>query len=118
MNPLARQDDGTLAVTVEVHHPGDVHFRYLAAHGRWFDDPDAHMIDEHGSTLRRDAAELIEVDGLNAEPVPAPPAGKKKAAAKKTAAKTKAAKKAAEKTAAKKTAAKKAAAKKAARKSG
>ena len=118
VHPLVRQDDGTLSVTVEVHHPGDVHFRYLGAHGQWFDDPNAHVINEHGSTLLRDAAEIIDVGGLAADPAakkaPAKKAPAKKAPAKKAVAKKAPAKKApAKKAPAKKAPAEKAAAKKA-----
>ena len=61
VHTLTRQDDGTRSVVAEVRQPGDVHFRYLAVGGRWFDDPSAHRIDEHGSTLLRDSAQPTEV---------------------------------------------------------
>jgi Histone H1-like nucleoprotein HC2 len=115
VHPLVRQDDGSRSVLVEVQHPGDVHFRYLGSDGRWFDDPTAHVIDEYGSTLRRDAAAVTDVLGIATDPVADPDVGTsrvtKKAAAKKAA--KKATKKAAKKAAVKKAVAKKAAVKKA-----
>jgi len=50
-DPLAPQDDGTRSVTVTVPFGQDVHFRYLAEDGVWFDDPDADEITTGGSVL-------------------------------------------------------------------
>ncbi|WP_375502234.1 hypothetical protein [uncultured Jatrophihabitans sp.] len=107
---LAPQEDGSLVVLVEVHHPGDVHFRYLASGGRWFDDQSAHVINDYGSTLHRDAAQETDVAGVVADVTAAadpvsPPALSKKAAARKATAKKAAAKKAVAKVPAKKAAA-------------
>ncbi len=48
---LLPQDDGTRSVTVAVPAGQDVHFRYLAEDGVWFDDPDADEVTPGGSVL-------------------------------------------------------------------
>lgn len=49
---LRRRTNGTYSVTVEVPVDEPIHFRYLAAGGRWFDDTDEHVVvDESGSTF-------------------------------------------------------------------
>ncbi len=50
-DPLVLQDDGTLAATVVVDATQDVHFRYLAEDGVWFDDPGADEVTPDGSVL-------------------------------------------------------------------
>lgn len=54
---LVDQGDGTRAVTVTIPHEGDIHFRYLAGHGHWFDDPGADEITDNGSLVRRPSHE-------------------------------------------------------------
>lgn len=94
---LAPAEHGVRTVTAEITHPGDVHFRYLATGGRWFDDPTADVIDEYGSTLR-----IVEpIPDLTESTTKAAP---RKAASRKTATKKAAPKKAAPKKAASKTA--------------
>lgn len=51
VDTLVRQDDGTLSATVVVASDHDVHFRYLAEGGVWFDDPDADDITPAGSVI-------------------------------------------------------------------
>jgi 1,4-alpha-glucan branching enzyme len=41
-------EEGLLSATVPVHPGDELHFRYLAADGHWFDDPEADSITEHG----------------------------------------------------------------------
>jgi 1,4-alpha-glucan branching enzyme len=48
---MHEDDDGTLSVTVEVPYGAEVHFRYLAEGGRWFDDSAA-VADEEGGMIR------------------------------------------------------------------
>jgi hypothetical protein len=48
---LARQADGTCAVTVRVPRGADVHFRYLGSGGVWFDDPEADEVNQFGSVI-------------------------------------------------------------------
>ena len=50
-HPLRRRSNGTRSVTVTLPAGKQVRFRYLAAGGRWFDDPDADAQDAHGSLL-------------------------------------------------------------------
>jgi hypothetical protein len=78
---LTQAGQGVRTVTAEITHPGDVHFRYLATGGRWFDDPTADVIDEYGSTLRI-------VDPTPDREEPAEKAATKKAPTKKAASKT------------------------------
>lgn len=52
VDTLVLQDDGTLAATVVVDATQDVHFRYLAEDGVWFDDPDADEVTPAGSVVR------------------------------------------------------------------
>jgi hypothetical protein len=59
---LVPGEDGSRTAVVRINHPGDVHFRYLATGGRWFDDPDADAITEHGGTLFRVDEELADTD--------------------------------------------------------
>jgi len=49
---LTRRSNGTRSVTVAVPTGQEVHFRYLAAGGVWFDDEDAHAITHQGSLIR------------------------------------------------------------------
>ena len=86
---LERDDSGLRSVTVHLPYGRAVHFRYLAADGLWFDDPDADEITESGSVLRAVAAP--------AAGVPAKTEAPKKARAPRKAAATKAAPKAAAK---------------------
>jgi hypothetical protein len=51
VDTLVLQDDGTLSATVVVAADQDVHFRYLAEGGMWFDDPDADEITPTGSVI-------------------------------------------------------------------
>lgn len=92
-------DDPMRRVTVAVPYGEEVHFRYLAADGLWFDDPDADDVTEHGSVVRATTAPAMKKT----------PTAKKTPAAKKTPGARKApAKKAATKQAtARKTASKK-----------
>ncbi len=50
---LRRRNNGTRSVAVTVPAGADVHFRYLASHGRWFDDPDATERHPHGGGVIR-----------------------------------------------------------------
>jgi hypothetical protein len=50
-DPLVLQDDGTLMATVVVDVDHDVHFRYLAQDGVWFDDPDADEVTPAGAVI-------------------------------------------------------------------
>jgi len=49
---LVRRSNGTRSVAVLVPAGQDVHFRYLASGGVWFDDPDAHEVHPTGSVIR------------------------------------------------------------------
>ncbi len=49
---LVRRNNGTRSVTVHVDPGSEVCFRYLGSGGHWFDDPEAHAIDETGSIIR------------------------------------------------------------------
>lgn len=51
VHQLRRRSNGTLSVTVTLPVGSRVHFRYLAAEGRWFDDPQADAHDGQGSVL-------------------------------------------------------------------
>lgn len=94
---LERDDSGLRSVTVHLPYGRAVHFRYLAADGLWFDDPDADEITETGSVLHAVAAPAADVPA-KAEP-PKKARAPRKAAPAKTA--TKAAAKPAAKSAAK-----------------
>lgn len=50
-DPLVLQDDGTLMATIVVDVDHDVHFRYLAQDGVWFDDPDADEVTPAGAVI-------------------------------------------------------------------
>ncbi len=50
-NPLVRRSDGATSTTVVVPSGTHLHFRYLGAHGVWFDEVDADYIDESGSHI-------------------------------------------------------------------
>jgi hypothetical protein len=81
---LHPRGNGTRAAFVEVEHPGDIHFRYLASGTRWFDDPTADIVNEHGSTLLRGDAPppaVIEPEPTSLTSLPSAPVTK--AAAKK-----------------------------------
>ena len=82
---LMRDDSGLRSVTVQLPYGRAVHFRYLAADGVWFDDPDADEITESGSVLHAVAAPAAGVPA-KAEP-PKKARAPRKAAATKTAAK-------------------------------
>jgi hypothetical protein len=58
---LERDDSGLRSVTVQLPYGRAVHFRYLAADGVWFDDPDADEITETGSVLHAVAAPAADV---------------------------------------------------------
>jgi hypothetical protein len=49
---LVRRSNGTRSVTIAVPSGQEVHFRYLADGGVWFDDEDAHAITQQGSLVR------------------------------------------------------------------
>ncbi len=49
---LRKRSNGTRSVAVTLPAGEQVHFRYLAEGGRWFDDPTADDHDSHGSLLR------------------------------------------------------------------
>lgn len=51
VHQLRRRSNGTLSVTVTLPVGSRVHFRYLAAGGRWFNDPEADAHDGQGSVL-------------------------------------------------------------------
>jgi 1,4-alpha-glucan branching enzyme len=44
-------EEGLLSATVPVQPGEELHFRYLAADGHWFDDPEADSITEYGSVI-------------------------------------------------------------------
>jgi 1,4-alpha-glucan branching enzyme len=48
---LVRRSNGTRSVTLTVPTGQELRFRYLGSGGRWFDDPEAHAIDQHGSII-------------------------------------------------------------------
>jgi 1,4-alpha-glucan branching enzyme len=48
---LVKRSNGTRSVTVAVPAGEQVAFRYLADGGVWFDDEDAHVITDQGSTV-------------------------------------------------------------------
>ncbi len=48
---LVKRANGTRSVSVTLPKGSNVHFRYLATGGRWFDDPDADRVDPDGSLL-------------------------------------------------------------------
>jgi 1,4-alpha-glucan branching enzyme len=48
---LVRRSNGTRSVTVQAMPGESIRFRYLGSGGRWFDDPDAVAIDEHGAII-------------------------------------------------------------------
>jgi len=56
-HPLETDPDGSRSVTVRVPAGTTAHFRYLAADGHWFDDPQADEVTADGSVLR--AAESL-----------------------------------------------------------
>ena len=43
-NPLKKRSNGTLSATVEVAAGQELRFKYLAADGEWFCDPEAETI--------------------------------------------------------------------------
>jgi hypothetical protein len=51
---LVRRNNGTRSVTVSVPSTSGqvMRFRYLGSGGRWFDDPDAHAVDESGGVIQ------------------------------------------------------------------
>ena len=49
---LVRRSNGTRSVTLTVEAGQELHFRYLGSGGRWFDEPEADMIDHNGSIVR------------------------------------------------------------------
>ena len=51
-HPLRKRSNGTRSVAVTVPAGEDVHFRYLAADGHWFDDPDATEHRPDGGVIR------------------------------------------------------------------
>ena len=56
-HPLETDPDGSRSVTVRVPAGTTAHFRYLAADGHWFDDPEADEVTADGSVLRAAAPE-------------------------------------------------------------
>lgn len=48
-HPFRPAAEGLLSATVPVRPGDELHFRYLAADGHWFDDPEADSIGESGS---------------------------------------------------------------------
>jgi 1,4-alpha-glucan branching enzyme len=50
-HPFGPAEEGLLSATVPVHPGDELHFRYLAADGNWFDDPEADSITEYGSVV-------------------------------------------------------------------
>ncbi|MEV5413365.1 isoamylase early set domain-containing protein [Thermopolyspora sp. NPDC052614] len=66
-HPLRPAEDGTFQATATVRWDRELCFRYLAAGGHWFDDPDADRYDEHGghvipSVRLAQAAESADAD--------------------------------------------------------
>ena len=49
---LVRRSNGTRSVTLTVVPGQELVFRYLGSGGWWFDEPEAHAIDHHGSIVR------------------------------------------------------------------
>jgi hypothetical protein len=49
---LVRRNNGTRSVTLTVARGQELRFRYLGSGGRWFDDPDAELIDHEGGVIR------------------------------------------------------------------
>ncbi len=97
VHPLARREDGTLGVTVELE-PGDYRFRYLVDGAQWLNDEgaDGWVANDFGtadSVVAIVPQETIAADQPVAEPS-SPAAAKKRVARPRSAAK-----KAAEKTA-------------------
>jgi hypothetical protein len=56
-HPFETDADGSRSVTVVVPAGTTTHFRYLAADGYWFDDPQADEVTPEGSVLRTAAPE-------------------------------------------------------------
>jgi 1,4-alpha-glucan branching enzyme len=46
---LRKRTNGTRSASIEVAEGTTLRFRYLGTDGLWFDDPQAHNRDEHGS---------------------------------------------------------------------
>jgi 1,4-alpha-glucan branching enzyme len=83
-------DDPMRHVTVPVPYGEPVHFRYLAADGMWFDEPEADEVTGHGSVVRAVAAPTAKSTAKKAATKKAPatkPVAAKKTATKKVAAK-------------------------------
>jgi hypothetical protein len=51
IHQLVADNSGAGAVSIAVPYGEDVHFRYLASEGGWFDDPDADDIAPDGSVM-------------------------------------------------------------------
>ena len=48
---LVRRSNGTRSVTVQVPTGSAIRFRYLGSGGRWFDAPDATVVDHEGAVV-------------------------------------------------------------------
>ena len=63
------RDDDEWSVMIEVPYGDEVHFRYLAEGGRWFDDPDASVYgDDGGRITATEPREPDPVEDENEEP--------------------------------------------------
>ena len=51
VHKLVRRSNGTRSVSVEVPAGEDVRFRYLGSGGVWFDDEDAHLLEDQGALV-------------------------------------------------------------------
>ena len=51
LDELADRGDGTRGVTVAMPYGQDIVFRYLGPGDRWFDEPEADEITNHGSVI-------------------------------------------------------------------
>lgn len=69
-------DNGEQEITATVPYGQTVHFRYLAAGGRWFDDPEADEATPTGSVLHPRSAPETSLEASQADQVRRPKAGK------------------------------------------
>ena len=51
VHKLVRRSNGTRSVSVEVPAGEDVRFRYLGSGGVWFDDEDAHLLEDQSALV-------------------------------------------------------------------
>jgi hypothetical protein len=74
-HPLLRDGSGRRVVTVPIA-PGSYAFRYLAAGGRFFDDPEADSFADNGYGETHGVLDVMPPDDTPKKVAPAPPAQK------------------------------------------